>query len=81
MVQAEVHAPMDPLELEVPIDTQKIDEPMDQGNPPPTPEESVEQETEVPEEPLQVPPIVRPLNGWIRFFIFRFTLTYFNSTR
>ena len=28
---------------------------MDQGNPPPTPEESVEQEAEVPEEPLQVP--------------------------
>ena len=47
VVQAEVHAPKEPLELEVPIDTQKIDEPMDQGNPPPTPEESVEQETEV----------------------------------
>ena len=28
---------------------------MDQRNPPPTPEESVEQETEVPEEPLQIP--------------------------
>ena len=55
VVQAEVHAPMEPLEPEVPIDPQKIDEPLDQGNPPPTPEESVEQETEVPEEPLQVP--------------------------
>ena len=46
---------MEPLEPEVPIDPQKIDEPLDQGNLPPTPEESVEQETEVPEEPLQVP--------------------------
>ena len=55
VVQAEVHASMEPLEPEVPIDPQKIDEPLDQGNPPPTPEESVEQETEVPEEPLQVP--------------------------
>ena len=56
-MQAEVHAPMEPLEPEVPIDPQKIDEPLDkdQGNPPPTPEESVEQETDVPEEPLQVP--------------------------
>ena len=55
MVQAEVHAPMEPLEPEIPIDPQKIDEPLDQGNNPPTPEESLEQETEVPEEPLQVP--------------------------
>ena len=55
MVQAEIHAPMEPLKPEVPIDPQKIDEPLDQGNPPPTPKESVEQETEVPEEPLQVP--------------------------
>ena len=23
----------------------------------------------------------RPLNGWIRYFIFRFTFTYYNSTR
>ena len=44
-----------PLEPEVPIYPQKIDEPLDQGNPPPTPEESVEQEVDVPEEPLQVP--------------------------
>ena len=56
VVQAEVHAPMEPLEPEVPVDPQRIDEPLDQdqGNPPPTPEESVEQEAEVPEEPLQV---------------------------
>ena len=46
---------MEPLESEVPIDPQKIDKSLDQGNHPPTPEESVEQETEVPEEPLQVP--------------------------
>ena len=46
VVQAEVHAPMEPLEPEVPVDPQKIHEPLDQdqGNPPPTPEESVEQE-------------------------------------
>ena len=55
VVQAEVHAPIEPSEPKVPIDALKIDEPMDQGNPPPTPEESVEQENEVPEEPLQVP--------------------------
>ena len=55
VVQAEVHAPMEPLEPEVPIDPQKIDELLDQGNPPPTPEESVEQKAEVPEKPLQVP--------------------------
>ena len=55
MVQAEIHAPIEPLELEVPTDPQKIDKPLDQGNTPPTPEESVEQETEVLEEPLQVP--------------------------
>ena len=36
VVQAEVHAPMEPLEPEVPIDPHKIDEPLDQGNPPPT---------------------------------------------
>ena len=59
VVQAEVHAPMEPLEPEVPIDPQKIDEPLDQGNPPPTPEESVEQEADVPEEPLQVPIIIQ----------------------
>ena len=55
VVQAEVHAPMEPLEPEVPTDPQKINEPLDQGNPPPTPEDSVEQEAKVPEEPLQVP--------------------------
>ena len=55
VVQAKVHAAMEPSEPKVPTDAQKIDEPMDQGNPPPTPEESVKQETEVLEEPLQVP--------------------------
>ena len=55
VVQAEVHTPMEPLEPEVPTDPQKIDEPLDQGNPPSTPEESLEQEADVPEEPLQVP--------------------------
>ena len=52
VVQAEVLAPMEPLEPAVPIDPQKIDEPLDQGNPPLTPEECVEQEADVPEEPL-----------------------------
>ena len=46
---------MEPSEPKVPINAQKMDEPMDQGNPLPTPEESVEQETEVPEDPLEVP--------------------------
>ena len=54
-MQAEVHAPMEPSEPKVPIDAQKIDEPLDQVKHPPTPEDPVEQETEVPEEPLQVP--------------------------
>ena len=58
VVQAEVHCPMEPLEAEVPTDPQKTDEPLDQGNTP-TPEESVEQKTEVPEEPLQVPIITQ----------------------
>ena len=57
-MQAEVHAPMKPLEPEVPIDPQKIDEPMDQVTHPPTPEDPVEHETEVP-EPLQVPIITQ----------------------
>ena len=39
VVQAEVHAQIEPLEPEVPIDPQKIDECLDQGNPPPIPEE------------------------------------------
>ena len=58
MVQAEVHAPMEPSEPKIPIDAQKTYEPMDQVKHPPTPEVPVEQETEVP-EPLQVP-IVTP---------------------
>ena len=52
-MQAEVHAPMEPSEPKVPIDAQKIDKPMDQVQHPPTPEDPVEQETEVP-EPMQV---------------------------
>ena len=40
MVQ-EVHAPMEPSEPKVPIDAQKIDEPMDQVKHPPTPEDPV----------------------------------------
>ena len=55
MVQAEVHAPMEPLQPKVPTDAQKIDEHMDQVKHPPTSEDPVEQETELPEEPLQVP--------------------------
>ena len=66
VVPTEVHAPMEPLEPEVPINPQKIDEPLDQGNPPPTPEESVEQETEVPEEPLQVPIVTNNQNQWFQ---------------
>ena len=65
VVQAEVHTPMEPSEPKVPIDAQKIDEPMDQGNPPPTPKESVEQETEVPEEPLQVPIVTQQLKPMV----------------
>ena len=49
---------MEPPEPEVPINAQKTEEPLDQVKHPPTPEEPVEQETEVP-EPLQVP-IVTP---------------------
>ena len=50
MVQAEVHATMEPSEPKVPSDAQKIDEPMDQVKHPPTQEDPVEQETKVPEE-------------------------------
>ena len=49
MVQAEVHAPMEPPEPKVLIDAQKTDEPLDQVKHPPTPEDPVEQETEIPE--------------------------------
>ena len=41
VVQAEVHAPMEPSEPKVPIDAQKIDEPMDQVKDTPPPEEPV----------------------------------------
>ena len=58
MVQGEVHVPMEPLEPEVPIEGQKPDKPLDQVRYPPTPEDLVGQETEVP-GPLQVP-IVTP---------------------
>ena len=57
-MQAEVHVPMEPPEPEVLIEAQKPDEPFDQMRYPPTPEDPVEQETEVP-EPLQLP-IVTP---------------------
>ena len=52
-MQAEVHAPMEPPEAEVPIEAKKPDEALDQVRHPPTPEDPVEQETKVP-EPLQV---------------------------
>ena len=58
VVQAEVHAPMEPPEPEVPIEAQTSDEPMDQVRHPPTPDDPIKKETEVP-EPLQVP-IVTP---------------------
>ena len=54
VVQAEVHAPMDPPEPEVPTEAQKPGKALDQVKHPPTPKDQVEQETEVP-EPLQVP--------------------------
>ena len=44
---------MEPLEPEVPIDAQKTDEPLNQVKHPRTPEDPVEQGTEIP-EPLQV---------------------------
>ena len=53
MLQAEVHAPMEPPEPGVPTEAQKPDEPLDQVRHHPTPEYPFEQETEVP-EPLQV---------------------------
>ena len=58
VVQAEVHAPMEPSEPEVPIEAQKPDEPLDQLRYLPTAEDPVEQEIEV-LEPMQVP-IVTP---------------------
>ena len=51
MVQAEVHAPMEP---EVPIEAHKPNESFDQMRHPPTPGDLVEHETEVP-DPLEVP--------------------------
>ena len=57
-VVQEENAPMELQELEVPIEAQKSDEPLDQVRHPPTAEDPVEQETEVP-EPLQVP-IITP---------------------
>ena len=58
MVQADIHAPMEPLEPEVSIEPQMPDKALDQVGQPPTPEDPVEQKTEVP-EPLKVP-IVTP---------------------
>ena len=75
MVQAEVHVKMEPSEPKVPIDAQKIDEPMDQVKHPPTPEDPVEQETEVSEEPLQVPMVTKqpkpmvPEQPYLRFYL------------
>ena len=43
VVQAEIHAAMEPPEPEVPNDAQKTDEPLDQVKHPPTPEDPVEQ--------------------------------------
>ena len=59
VVQAEVHATVEPPEPEVPIEAQKPNEPLDQEIHPPTPEDPVEQETEEVPEPLQIP-IVTP---------------------
>ena len=59
-MQAEVHAPMEP---EVQTEAHKPNGPFDQVRHPPTPEDPVEQETEVP-EPLQVPvdtPQLKPM--------------------
>ena len=54
MVQAVVHAAMEPPEPEVPTEAQKPDEPLDQVRHPPAPEDPIDQETEVPES-LQIP--------------------------
>ena len=75
MVQAEVHAPMEPSEQNIPTDAQKIDEPMDQVKDAPTPEDPVEQETEVPEEPLHVPVVTQqpkpmvPKNHYLKCYL------------
>ena len=63
MVHSEVHAPAESPEPEVSIKAQMTDEALDQVEHPPTPEDPVQQETEV-SEPLQipiVPPQPRPL--------------------
>ena len=54
MVHAEVHAPMEPPEPEVPAEAQIPDEALDQVRNHPTPKDSIEEETEV-LEPLQLP--------------------------
>ena len=51
MVQTELHLPMEP---EFPIEAHKPNEPFNKVRYPPTPEDPVEQETEVP-EPLKLP--------------------------
>ena len=65
VMQAEVHAPMEPPEPEVPTEVQKSDEPLDQVRHPNTPEDPVEQETEV-SEPLQVPIVIPQPNQWFQ---------------
>ena len=54
VVHAEVHAPMEPPESEVIIETQMPDKALGQVGHPPTPEDPDEQETEI-AEPLHVP--------------------------
>ena len=74
VAHSEVHAPMEPPQPEVPNEAQKPDEPLDQVRHPPTPEDPVGEETEVP-EPLQVA-IVTPKpkqmfqnNQYLRFYL------------
>ena len=58
MVHAEIHAPMEPSELEVQIESQIPDEALNQVGHPPAPKDPVQEEKEVP-KPLLLP-IVPP---------------------
>ena len=58
MAHAKVHAPMEPPEPKVSIDSQIPDETLDQGGHPSSPKDPVQEETVVPE--LQQLPIVPP---------------------
>ena len=63
VVHAEVHAPMEPPEAEVPIESQIPDEVLHQVGHPPAPKEPVQEETDV-HELLQlpmVPPQPKPM--------------------